>query len=277
MHRITKKRVALFFLIFALAIFVWHIIVANTVIYTPKYQREDISDLVKKNNISDDDYMKIYEQTGVSPYAAKKMIESGDYAALQQLNETYFDVQEIEKIFIAYPITLEERNKEQKTPIADLEKGDILVTFNTHTMGWRHGHCAIVLDENADTLLEHMSIGNVSCKTSPVSWEMYPSFVVLRHKDKEIAQNAAEYAEKNLVEIPYNILAGVIKKDKTGEENPSSHCSHIVWQAYKSQGVDLDNNKGIFVTPKDIALSEELEVVQIYGINPKKYVDRIKK
>ena len=277
MLRITKKRVALFFLIFALAIFVWHIIVANTAIYTPNYQREDISDLIKKNNLSDDDYMKIYEQTGVSPYAVKKMIASGDYLTLQQLNETYFDVQEIEKIFIAYPITLEERNKEQKTPIADLEKGDILVTFNTHTMGWRHGHCAIVLDENANTLLEHMSIGNVSCKTLPLSWEMYPSFVVLRHKDKEIAQNAAEYAEKNLVEIPYNILAGVIKKDKTGEENPSSHCSHIVWQAYKSQGVDLDNNKGIFVTPKDIALSEELEVVQIYGMNPKKYVDRIKK
>lgn len=277
MRRTNKKRLALFFLIFALAIFIWHIIVANTVIYTPNYQRQNISGLIKKNNLSDSDYMTIYKQTGVSPYAAKKLIEFGDYETLQQLNEMYFSSQEIEKNFIAYPITLEERNKEQRTPIADLEKGDILITFNTHTMGWRHGHCAIVLDENANTLLEHMSIGNVSCKTASRGWEMYPAFVVLRYRDKEVAQKAAEYAEKNLVDIPYNILAGVIKKDKTGEEKPSSHCSHIVWQAYKSQSVDLDNNKGVFVTPKDIAMSDELEVVQIYGINPKKYVERIKK
>lgn len=277
MRRINKKRVAIFFLIFAIAISIWHIIVANTVIYTPDYQQEDISGLIKKNNLSDDEYMKIYKQTGVSPYAAKELIACEDYETLQELNEMYFSAPEIEKNFIAYPITLEERNKEQKTPVASLEKGDILITFNTHTMGWRHGHCAIVLDENANTLLEHMSIGEVSCKTSPLSWEKYPAFVVLRHKDKVLAGKAAEYAEKNLVEIPYNILAGVMKKDKTGEESPSSHCSHIVWQAYKSQGVDLDNNKGVFVTPKDIAMSDELEVVQIYGINPKNYTDRIKK
>ncbi len=277
MRLTKKKRAALFFLIFALAIIVWHIIVANTAIYTPNYEKEDIAELIKSDILSDADYMKIYEQTGVSPYAARELISSGDYETLLSLNEMYFNEQEIEKNFIAYPITLEERNKEQKTPIADLQKGDILITFNTHTMGWRHGHCAIVLDEYGNTLLEHMSIGETSCTTSPISWKKYPAFVVLRHKDKALAEKAADYARENLVEIPYDILAGVINKDKTGEENPSSHCSHIVWQAYKSQGVDLDNNKGIFVTPRDISLSDELEVVQIYGMNPKNYTSRIKK
>lgn len=277
MCRITKKTIAICLLIVVFVASMWQYNTENTVIYTPDYPRENISYLLKKNNLSADDYMTIYEQTGVSPYAAKEMIEDGNYETLQQLNELYFKEQEIEKNFIAYPITVEEQNKEQTTPIADLKKGDILITFNTHTMGWRHGHCAIVLDEKRNTLLEHMAIGEVSCETSLGSWGEYPSFVVLRYNDEKIAQKAVEYAQKNLIEIPYNILAGVIKKDKTDEKNPSSHCSHIVWQAYKSAGVDIDKNKGIFVTPKDIAMSDELEVIQIYGMNPKKYTDRIKK
>ncbi len=274
----TKKRILLYSLIIVAILFVWHLIVANTIIYVPDYQQKDISELIKENNLSADDYMTIYRQTGVSPYLAKEMLEREDYEELEQLNKLYFQKQEIDKTFIAYPITVEERNKNQLTPIAKLKKGDILVTFNTHTFGWRHGHCAIVLNENSDTLLEHMSIGEVSCKTALGSWRGYPSFVVLRYKDEEVAKKAAEYAEKNLLDIPYNILAGVIKKDKSDETAvSSSHCSHIVWQAYKSTGVDIDDNKGIFVTPKDIAMSDELEVIQIYGMNPKKYTDRVKK
>ena len=48
--------------------------------------------------------MKIYEQTGVSPYAARELISSGDYETLLSLNEMYFNEQEIEKknITLAY-------------------------------------------------------------------------------------------------------------------------------------------------------------------------------
>ncbi len=54
----------------------------------------------------------------------------------------------------------------------------------------------------------------------------------------------------------------------------SSHCSHIVWQAYMAAGCDIDSDKGFVVTPKDIAMSDELKIVQIFGINPKEYKDR---
>ncbi len=277
MRRITKNKLKVSLLIVLIAVFVWHIIAANTTIYIPNYEKKDISGILDKKTLSADDYMTIYKQTGVSPSAAKELVEDGDIAVLKELNKLYFQKQEIEKSFIVYPVTIEERNKEQLTPVVNLKKGDILITFNTHTMGWRHGHCAIVLDENSNTLLEHMSMGEVSCTTHLYGWRSYPSFVVLRYKDAEIAQKAAEYARKNLLGVPYNILAGVIKKDKTNEKKTSSHCSHIIWQAYKSAGVDIDKNNGIFVTPKDIAMSDELEVIQIYGVNPKKYSDRIKK
>ena len=78
--------------------------------------------------------------------------------------------------------------------------------------------------------------------------------------------------------IEYNIFAGVVKKDKSDEKTPSSsHCSHIVWQAYKSQGVDIDQDKGIIVTPHDIAMSDKLSVVQIFGLDLASYQSRIMK
>ena len=277
----SKKRrttVIIYTLVFFLILFIWHIYIGKTVRYIPQYKKENISSLIRKKELASEDFVTIYEQTGVSPYIAKKLLKNENYETLQILNQLYFQKQEIEKSFIAYPITLKERNKEEIIPIADLKRGDILITFSTHTFGWRHGHCAMVLDEDKKVLLEHMSLGEVSCKTSINNWESCPTLLVLRHKNEKVAKKAAEYAQKNLMDIPYNFLAGVIKKDKSDEKPPSSsHCSHIIWQAYKSAGVDLDSNKGIFVTPKDISMSENLEVIQIFGINPEKYTNRIKK
>ena len=95
---------------------------------------------------------------------------------------------------------------------------------------------------------------------------------------KNVAEKAAEYAKEHLVGVDYNILSGVLKKDKSDEEVPkSSHCSHIVWQAYKAAGVDIDQTGGMFVTPFNVALSDKLQVVQLYGLNPRKYKNRLAK
>ena len=276
---LKKGRTALkiYLLIFFFALFIWHIYIDKTIKYIPEYEKEDISYLMKEE-LSSEDLIAIYERTGVSPYVVKNLLENEEYGTLKILNKLYFKKQDIDKSFIAYPITLEERNEADIIPIPDLKKGDILITFSTHTFGWRHGHCAMVLDEEGDVLLEHMSLGEVSCRTSIDNWKRYPTLLILRHKDEKAAQKAAQYAEKNLMDIPYNFLAGVIKKDKSDEKVPSSsHCSHIIWQAYKSAGTDLDSNKGVFVTPKDISMSENLEVIQIFGINPENYTKRIKK
>ena len=275
----SKKGIALIIVgLIIVILVVRHIHCAQNTFYTPDHDKKDISDLIRNDELTQNDYELIYEQTGVSPQAAKELIKDGEYEVLEELNELYFKEPDIKKNYIAYPITAEERNESQRTPLANLKKGDVLVSFNTHTLDWRHGHCGIVLDDDGSVLLEHMSIGSTSCITSAKNWGRYPGFVVLRHKDSKVAEKAADYAREHLVDIEYSIFAGIIKKDKSDEEIPeSSHCSHIVWQAYKAVGVDIDANGGPVVTPCDVSMSNELSVVQIYGINPKKFTPRILK
>jgi len=271
-RRFTALIVALFFVM----LYVRHEYNISQEFYRVKYEKTDISSLIRSGELSEKDYETIFKNTGISPYAAKEIIAERNYDFLDRMNDLYFEKPVIEKEFIAYPVTVGERNAEQLTPIVNLKKGDILVSLNTHTVEWRHGHCGLVLDGEKGVMLEHMSIGNPSCLTYADNWGRYPGFVVLRYKDEIVSENAVEYAKNHLIGIDYNILAGVIKKDKSDEEVPSSsHCSHIVWQAYKAAGIDIDPTGGIFVTPENIAMSDELEVVQIYGMNPEKFKDRL--
>lgn len=246
--------------------------------YEVPYEKTDISDIIRKESLSDDDYIEIFWQTGVSPYAIKELVKEQNFSLIERLNDLYFEKPKIESTYIAYPITAEEINKTRKTPIVNLKDGDILVSFNTHTFDWRHGHCGIVIDAENDVLLEHMSLGNTSCLTKISDWGRYPGFLVLRYEDEDVASKASLYAKENLLDINYNIFAGLLKKDKSSESPiEGSHCSHIVWQAYKALGIDLDSTGGMIVTPKDISMSDSLKVVQIYGIDPNKYFKRLKK
>ncbi len=239
--------------------------------YMPKIQNTDISDAIK-----DENYDMIFTLTGVSPLSAKKLIDNGNEDVLLKLNGLYLKKPDYKKEYIFYPLTSEERNLTQITPFADIQNGDILVTFNTKTLLWRHGHLGIVLDSERGVILEHSSLGHKSGTATLSRFGTYPAFLVLRYTDEECAKNAAEYAKKKLIGINYSIFAGLIKKDKTTEVPvSSSHCSHIIWQAYKAQGVDFDQNGGRVVTPADVANSELLKVVQIYGINPEKYSGKI--
>ena len=274
----SKKRIALMIVgLLVVILIVRHISCVQSAFYVPDYEKKDISKLIRNEKLTQNDYMLIYEQTGVSPKVAEELIKDGDYKVLEELNELYFREPVIEKNYLA-PVTVEERNESQRTPLASLKKGDVLVSFNTHTLDWRHGHCGLVLDDDGSALLEHTSVGNTSCVTFAKNWGKYPGFIVLRYQDSTVAEKAADYAKESLVDIDYNLFAGIVKKDKSDEEIPgSSHCSHIVWQAYKAVGVDIDANGGLVVTPRDISMSKELSVVQIYGINPEKYSKRMLK
>ena len=272
----TKKAFAIILALFFTVLYFRHIKNASEAFYQLDYPKENISEVLSKDSLTEEDYNLLFEQTGLSPYVSAKLIENGGKNLLLKMNELYLNTPEIKKDFVAFPVTVSERNLNQITPLADLKKGDILVTFNTHTLDWRHGHCGMVLDEEKGILLEHMSIGNSSCLTYAKNWGGYPGFVVLRYPEESVSEKAAEYAKEHLLGIDYNILAGVLKKDKSDEEVPeSSHCSHIVWQAYKKVGVDIDPNGGIFVTPLNVAMSDKLQVVQLYGLNPKKYKNRL--
>lgn len=47
-----------------------------------------------------------------------------------------------------------------------------------------------------------------------------------------------------------------------------TQCAHLIWRAYAQFGYDLDSNGGWIVTPKDLANCPDLEVVQVYGMDP---------
>lgn len=246
--------------------------------FTPKYPTVDISHIISSPKPSSDELMTLFMQTGVSPLAASELIKTGRSSLLIQLNTMFFTKPDIDKNYIFFPFTVEERNSSQVTPLVPLKDGDILVTFNTHTCDWRHGHTAIVTDAARGEILEHKSIGNVSCMGKASVWGAYPAFAVLRYADESVASSAAQYAKEELEGIDYSIFAGIISKDKTGSDSPfSSHCSHIVWQAFMAAGADIDSDGGSFVTPHDIAASDKLGVVQIYGLDAEKYASGVLK
>ena len=270
--RIVKSKLFIILSLITIVFIVRHFLCVADLFYLPSYKQVSIDELLENDNLTDKDFDLIFKQTGVSPLAAKELIGSYREHDLIELNTMLFSKPVVKKQYIFFPFTTEERNTHQKTPLAPLKNGDVLITFNTHTLDWRQGHAAIVTDAAAGEILEHKSIGNASVLTNIRNWQSYPAFLILRHTDKEAAQKAAAYAKKALVGIDYNLLTGFLKKNKADESTPSgSHCSHIVWQAYKAAGVDIDFDGGMIVTPFDVASSDKLRLVQIYGINPSKF------
>ena len=163
-------------------------------------------------------------------------------------------------------------------PVA--QDGDILVTFSGHVFGWRSGHAAIVVKASEGQTLEAITYGCDSAVCSVEHWREYPCFALLRLKGITSAQQAeiAEYAMAELVDVPYSLFAFTDSNvpgniEVLGEiEAPgmaSTQCAHLVWAVYRHFGYDLDSDGGSVVTPADIFYSDLLEVVQIYGIDPK--------
>ena len=261
--KLIKSKVFLVFIVLFILLFIRHKLNENKAYYYPGYDFEEV------NLYSGED--KIFKYTGLSPRAASDIFESKKLSYLYKLNKLYFEKPYIKKEYILYPTTVQESVK-NPIPLAPLCDGDILYTPNTHTLDWRHGHTAIVTDAKKGIILEHMSIGNTTVLSCSKKWGSYPAFAVLRYPDEKTAKKAADFAKEKLTDVPYSIFAGLIEKDKSkNDEISSSHCSHIVWQAYKAVGVDLDSNGGRIVTPKDVAKSDKLKLVQIFGLNPKDF------
>ena len=90
-----------------------------------------------------------------------------------------------------------------------------------------------------------------------------PSFLILSPNcDDKKKEEVVNYAIENLLGIPYNIFAGVFPlKDKI----TSTQCAHLVWYAYYKNEIDLDDNRGLIITPKQLANSKEMTVIQNFG------------
>ena len=135
----------------------------------------------------------ITAETGLSPLAVRQLLSEGRTADILACQAAFHTEPDAEcRIRLPLGITCEERTG-SPTALAPLEPGDLLITFSTHTLGWRHGHAALIT--GSSTLLEAAMPGTASGTASLDSWRSYPTLLVLRVRDATAEQrNAAAQA-----------------------------------------------------------------------------------
>ena len=130
------------------------------------------------------------------------------------------------------------------------------------------GHSALVVDPVEAKVINATGYNNKSCYEDVSAVTIDPAFIILRPKaDADVKAAVVEYANNELFDLYYTISIGVLSP-KFAEKPVATNCSHLIWQAYKKFGFDLDSNGGKVVLPMDFAASEHLEIVQIRGIDP---------
>lgn len=158
-----------------------------------------------------------------------------------------------------------------------LRDGDVLVSMSQRLCYFVHGHAAIVTDAKADEILEARSYRAGSLMGTKERWSDISSVVVLRVKDEisdgfekengcEPEKEAATYAAENLSGLKYSLFKDLRPMADAIPEY--TQCAHLVWYAYYASGLDIDENRGLIVKPKDFLESDVFEVVQVYGISP---------
>lgn len=147
-----------------------------------------------------------------------------------------------------------------------LRPGDVIISSSVHTFGWLNGHAAIAV--GADRTLQALTIGTKS-KLQSTNWFRHASnFMVLRPRlDADEAQRIAEWAYDNLQGIEYSLFTGIFNAKNQADDPQTTQCSHLVWQAYKACGYDIDSTGGPVVSPKNIANCDLFDVVQVNGFD----------
>jgi len=251
----------------------WELCAEKGAHYTPDYPRVNLQLYVKKEKLEKGDYELLFKQTGLGPAAINTLWDEGRREEIVRVQEYFFEEVAVScerNTVISKEESLHKDGGDYKVYIPVIDEGDILLTFNTHVFGWRVGHAALVVNAQEQKTLEARVLGTDSTVMTMSHWEKYPSFVVLRLKGIPLEECSliAENALHKLQGVPYSLHAGLLGQGK------GTHCSHLVWSAFKQYGYDLDSDGSWPVTPRDIFESPLLEIVQVYGMNPealKKY------
>lgn len=257
----------------------------------PGMKRVDIYRMVRSKQVPEPVLQLLATQTGVNEAGVATLLEQGMWWRLLDLQMDYFAPVLVESV-PGTPLTITEYLVDEQgsyirgTQLLDIQDGDILITKNSRFLGWRNGHAGLVVDAEAGLVLEAVMLGMDTKLCSLEKWEEYPAVMVLRLKAEANmsgqSQKAVAYASRYLVDIPYQLLAGVrdrlfatrvVTVHAAGQSDVSvemptvkgTQCAHLVWYAYKQVGIDLDSDGGILVTPYDIQMSPYLEVIQSYG------------
>ncbi|WP_130862363.1 hypothetical protein [Bacilliculturomica massiliensis] len=234
---------------------------------------------------SERDYDFLYHQTGLGRQAVDQVLSGPDGPAkLKNLQDTFFE----EPRYICVrdnAVCCREETVDEKgsvvltTDLTGVQDGDILITKSSHVFGWRNGHAALVIDAEDRETLEAIVIGKDTGIRRFRKWEKYPNILVMRlaGAGREERAQVAEWAEQNLLGVPYRLTAGFFGEkqrvlDSSGRSAAAActgtQCAHLIWRAYAQFGYDLDPDGGWVVTPKQLANSPLLEVVQVFGMDP---------
>lgn len=252
--------------------------------FSPTYDKLDLAPLLEKEaDLAAEDYQTLYAQTGLGPAAVDDLRSRGSVGVAQILaTQDAFFTQPRESSCSDLGVTTkehrfldEEGRMVYAAPLAPLKEGDIFVSLSTHTVGWTHGHAGLVLapDENWPVTLESVVLGTRSSAMNANHWRSYTTFMILRPKaDNATRQTVVSIAKEYLTDIPYSLLSGVFDEKFQPLDGPhDAQCGYLPWYAWMAVGVDLDGDGGRVVTPKDLAESPNMEIVQIYGLDPADY------
>lgn len=269
---------SLVFLMIFIVVSIMETIIEPMGYYHPDYEKINIIPILKKAELSEEDYKELFYQTGLGKTALDEYLKDKDNGKnkILQFQENFFRNNNILCESIGIITSQESLVNEKNKPIygfdlADYKNGYVLITKATHSLGWRHGHAAIITDaENMETL-EAVILGSNTMLQNINKWRVYPSFMMFKLKDasQDKLDEIAKFAKESLNDIPYGLTVGLTsKKNPNPEDIISTQCSHLVWYPFMQHGFNIDYDGSWLVTPKDIANSDLFEVVQIYGVNP---------
>lgn len=239
-------------------------------VWSPGYDRVDISEILEKDELSEDDYNTLYAQTGLTKIGIDRALANGGEGRLRILDiqDDYFGEYKVLNDKFAPYVCTDRLDDNQVVANTYLENGDIIVTSSTHISGFRIGHSGLVTSAKSNKVLQAMAYGTPTFEGKIGDFTTRVNFMILSPKvDSETRESVVEYALEKFKGVNYSGFIGVFSNKETMEK---TQCAHMIWLAYKNFGIDLDSNGGLLITPKDIANSPEVELVQVFGFDPVK-------
>jgi len=258
-------------IIIPLILWIGQLVSSSYEAYLPDYDKLDIREILLKDELSDEDYETLFLQTGLTRIGIDGLLELGLGSRILKIQDQYFEKQSYYFYsFLPFTGYLRRTTQPIVAEFAFLENGDILYSPTTFFSFIRIGHTSMMVDVSRGAMAQASGYGSPVKLIHISHFFSRPAFVILRpNMTKQERQSVADYTLDELIGAEYSLFAGIFG-EKAKEELTSTHCSHFIWYAYMKSGLDLDSDGGRIVTPSDIFNSENLSVVQIYGIDPKK-------
>lgn len=247
--------------------------------YRPDQSMLNLTPMLERTILSREDYQQLFLQTGLAQPAIDALLSRGETGKKQILaTQAAFFHPHVSACFPPMGLIREDYSVDlsgtpvSAFPMAPLEKGDVLLSFSAHTLGWRHGHAGLVVGTHPNVTLEAVRLGEPSAQVDASHWATYTTYLHLRLRNILPQQQGeiANFAREHLDGISYRLFSGLRGSDKA--PNPAdeitAQCAYLVWYALQHAGYDTDSDGGRLVTVSDLAHSLLFEVVQVYGLDP---------